>query len=68
MGMTGNMAQWLSDLLDPAISDAEGAARNEHLWAVGAEDQEAATMHEKNSEELKQYAELLREIRKDYVD
>lgn len=65
--ITENMRQWLSDLIDAAIDDAEGGAKNEHLWALGSETNEASTMHEHNAEELKQYADVLRDIKRQYV-
>jgi len=65
--ITGNMCQWLADLLDPAINDARIAAENEHIWANGSEDPEDAGMHENNAEELKQYVELLKDIKARYV-
>ena len=65
--LTGNMCQWFSDLLSTAISDAKTGAENEHIWANGAETPEAATMHENNAEELKQYAEFLEGLKAHYA-
>ena len=62
---TGNMCQWFSDLLDPEIKEAEVAAENEHVWALGADDAMTARMHEDNEEELKQYADYLKKIKDD---
>lgn len=64
--MSGNMCQWFSDLLSPAISDAKIGAENEHIWALGSDDPMEAKMHEDNAEELKEYAEFLKGLIKLY--
>lgn len=65
--LTGNMCQWFSDMLVQAIVESKCAADNEHIWANGSETPEAATMHENNAEELKQYVEFLEGLKAQYV-
>lgn len=66
MKITENMSKWFADLLDPAISDARGGAMNERIWAKGADNPVSASMHLDNAEELMQYAEFLKEVKKHY--
>lgn len=42
--------------------DHYAAARNEHLWALGARDNETAVMHEENSDDHRQLALLYKNI------
>lgn len=57
--LTENHKEWLVTLLKDASEDAYGTAKNEHLWALGANDNEQAVMHEMNSDEQRAYASLL---------
>lgn len=66
MTLTGNQTQWFCDMIDNEILQIEGAARNEYIWANGADGDEVE-MHEKNAEELKSYAEFLRTLEETYA-
>lgn len=67
MELTGNMCKWFADLLDKAISDANIAAEDGHIWANGPEDPGDAVMYENNAEELEQYVGFLKDIKARYV-
>lgn len=54
------IALWLSDLFKKEADEANGAASNEHLFALGSDDNEASEQHEKNTELNRQYAEILK--------
>ena len=54
--MTENQKRWLEEL----IEEHGVAASNEHIWALGSQDDpEAAMMHEENAEEHREFAEML---------
>jgi len=61
--MTENMKAWLTELYDGAIKEALLAARNEHLWSLGAGTDEVARLHEENAEEQKGYAAILARLK-----
>lgn len=54
---------WIKEMLQREIEDARGAAENEHIWALGSEDEEA-TQHEENAEENLEYADMLEDALK----
>ena len=54
------IALWLSDLFKKEADEANGAASNEHLFALGSDDNEASEQHENNTELNRQYAEILK--------
>lgn len=56
--MTENMKIWLRRLYLEAAEEHRGAASNEHLWALGSED-EASLLHAQNSVEHVEFANLL---------
>lgn len=54
--MTENQKIWLEEL----IEEHKVAADNEHLWALGSQDDtESAMQHEENAEEHREFAEML---------
>ena len=55
------IAIWLSNLFKNEIEEVECAASNEHIFALGSDDDESATQHEENAELNRQYAEILRD-------
>lgn len=61
--LTRNQTQWWNDLLDMEESDKSVAARTEHLWEIGAENEDAAAMHSNNHEELMGYVQFIRKMR-----
>ena len=65
--LSGNMTQWFADLIKREISETDSAAAVEHTWALGADSPETATMHENNSEELKQYSDFMKGLYGKYV-
>lgn len=60
--LTENMKIWLKKLYLDAAEEHLGAASNEHLWAIGAPTGEAATLHEMNAEEHREFAEILKSM------
>ena len=60
--MTENMKIWLRRLYLEAAEEHRGAAQNEHLWALGSDNNEMAVMHEQNAEENREFAKILREF------
>jgi hypothetical protein len=58
--MTENQREWLKGLYRAAAEDHGIAASNEHLWALGSNDGETAAMHERNAEEHRDFAGMLR--------
>ena len=57
--MTENQREWLKGLYKGATEDHLTAASNEHLWALGSDDEEIAAMHECSAEEHRKFAEIL---------
>lgn len=57
--MTENQREWLKGLYQGAVEDHFTAASNEHLWALGSDDEEMAAMHESNAEEHREFAKIL---------
>lgn len=57
--MTENQKLWLDEL----IEEHKVAACNERLWSKGTDDEEQARLHEQNSEEHFEFAEMLKQIR-----
>ena len=55
------IAIWLMDLFKNEMEEAEGAASNEHIFALGSDDDESATQHEENAELNRQYVEILKD-------
>lgn len=61
----------MEDFINQLTLDFEGledehaiAASNEHVWALGADTSEQATMHEENAELHRELAEFYRKIKK----
>ena len=52
---------WFEQLFENEIEEAECAASNEHIWALGSDDQESAEQHETNAEENREYVEYLKD-------
>ena len=44
------------------LEDTEGAVQNEHIWALGAPDEEQASMHSENERNLEERVENLKLI------
>lgn len=59
--MTENMKLWLVEMYQREIEEAESAASNEHLWALGSDDGHA-WQHEENASEQEEYIKLLKEL------
>lgn len=57
--MTENQKLWLDEL----IEEHRVAASNERLWSKGTDDEEQARLHEQNSEEHFEFAEMLKQLR-----
>ena len=55
------IAIWLMDLFKNEIDEVECAASNEHIFALGSDNDESATQHEENAELNRQYAEILKD-------
>ena len=62
--MTENMRIWLKRLYLEAAEEHYGAASNEHLWALGAPNDEAAMLHEMNADENRAFAMMLEDMAK----
>lgn len=60
--MTENQREWLKGLYRKAAEDHLIIASNEHLWALGSDNNEMAVMHEQNAEEHRGFAKMLREF------
>ena len=60
--MTENQREWLKGLYREAAEDHLIAASNEHLWALGSNSNETAVMHEKNAEEHREFAMMLKDL------
>lgn len=52
---------WFEQLFENEIEEAECAASNEHIWALGSDSQESAEQHEANADENREYIEYLKE-------
>lgn len=65
---TENQIFWLKELLKEEIEEARVAANNEHLWALGSEDEESERQHEENAEENRDYATMLEGMLKQLGD
>lgn len=63
--MTGNMKLWLKNLYLEAAEQHRGAAQNENLWALGADDEEATIMHFNNAVEHLRFVEILTSMAND---
>lgn len=57
--LTPNMKRWLKSLYRAEIDEALGTAKHEHLCALGSNTTEAATNHEQNADECREYARIL---------
>lgn len=62
--MTENMKIWLKELYLEAAEEHYGAASNEHLWALGSDDDETAMLHEMNADENRAFAMILEDMAK----
>lgn len=62
--MTENMKIWLKELYLGAAEEHYGAASNEHLWALGSDNDEASTLHEMNADEHRAFAMMLEDMAK----
>lgn len=60
--MTENMKIWLRALYLEAADQHYGAADNEHLWALGAPNDETAMLHEMNAEENRAFAMMFEDM------
>lgn len=60
--MTENQREWLKGLYREAAEDHLITASNEHLWALGSNSNETAVMHEKNAEEHRDFADMLKDF------
>lgn len=60
--MTENMKIWLKELYIEAAEQHYGAASNEHLWALGSDNDEAAMLHEMNADENRAFAMMLEDM------
>lgn len=53
------VSAWLVELYEREIADVKSTIANERLWANGADNADAAAMHERNAELREEYlAEL----------
>lgn len=52
--------------LESLVEEHEGAASNEHIWALGSSGEEA-TMHEANAELHRELAEFYRRMSTDMI-
>ena len=57
--MTENMKIWLKELYLSEADEHFGTASNEHLWALGSDNEEAMMLHEINAAEHRDFAEML---------
>ena len=62
--MTETMKLWLKKLYLEAAEEHYGAASNEHLWALGSDNTEAAMLHEMNADEHRVFAMMLEDMAK----
>ena len=60
--MTENMKIWLKELYLEAAEEHYGAASNEHLWALGSDNDEASMLHEMNADEHRAFAIMLEDM------
>ena len=54
---------WLNELYENEIEEVTEAIENEHMWAIGCEDPDASIQHEDNAEELRNYVNILKELK-----
>lgn len=59
--------KWFANLLDEEFNQEFEAAQNEHLWALGAEDEETSSMHNMNEIEHIGYATFLEGLKETYI-
>lgn len=62
--MTETMKIWLKALYLEAAEQHYGAARNEHLWALGSDTSEEAAQHEYYADENRAFAMMLEDMAK----
>lgn len=60
--MTENMRIWLKQLYLDEAEEHFVAADNEHMWALGAPDEEQSMLHEMNAEEHREFASILTDM------
>ena len=58
--ITENQREWLKGLYRKAAENHLITASNEHLWALGSDSNEMAIIHEKNAEEHRDFANMLK--------
>lgn len=63
--MTENMRYWLKKLYLHEAADHIETAKFEHLCALGSPDDETAMLHEINSKEHYEFADILRNLADD---
>ena len=62
--MTENMKLWLKKLYEGEANDHLEIARFEHRCALGADTNEASTLHELNADEHRAFARILMNMAK----
>lgn len=60
--MTENMKLWLKELYLEAAEEHRIAASNEHMWALGSNDEEQTMLHEINAAENMDFADILTDM------
>ena len=60
--------EWLDDLFDAAIEEAEAAISNERIWGNGADDDETIDMHNDNAELNEEYIEILKDFKEQVAE
>ena len=60
--MTENMKIWLKELYLEEARDHRIVASNEHLWALGSDNDETSMLHEMNADEHRAFAMILEEM------
>lgn len=62
--MTENMKLWLKNLYEEEAENHLETAKFEHLCALGADTNEASTLHELNAHEHREFARILMDMAK----
>lgn len=60
--MTENQREWLKGPYRESAEDHLITASNEHLWALGSDNNAVAAMHEQNAEEHRDFAYMLQDF------
>ena len=59
-----NIKMWLKELYENEIEEVTKAIENEHMWAIWCKKYQAASIqHEDNAEELRNYVNILKELK-----